>query len=135
MPNVELSRRVGLSATPCLERVKRLERDGFIKEYTAVLSPQRLQNALLVFVEITLVHTSPDVFKDFKKSVIDLPEVLECHLVSGNFDYLLKVRLPDMVAYRKLLGETLLMLPGVSGSRTFVVMEEVKETGNLPIPD
>ncbi|MET1257232.1 leucine-responsive transcriptional regulator Lrp [Aliikangiella maris] len=133
LPNVELSRRVGLSATPCLERVKRLERRGFIKGYTARVAPGKLNAALLVFVEIRLTRTSPDVFDDFKKSVIDLPQVLECHLVSGDFDYLIKARVADMVAYRNLLGETLLTLPGVSGSRTYVVMEEVKESNIIEI--
>ena len=131
--NVELARRVGLSPTPCLERVKRLETSGFISGYEAVLSPQKLQASLLVFVEIRLNHTSPDVFKDFKKAVIQLPQVLECHLVSGDFDYLVKSRVADMAAYRYLLGETLLTLPGVSASRTYVVMEEVKESRILPI--
>lgn len=135
MANVELSRRVGLSATPCLERVKRLEKQGYIKGYAAILSPELLQASLLVFVEIRLTRTSPDVFEEFKKSVIDLPQVLECHLVSGNFDYLVKARVADMTAYRKLLGETLLTLPGVSGSRTYVVMEEVKESFSIPIPE
>lgn len=134
LANVELSRRVGLSATPCLERVKRLEKNGFIKGYTAVLAPEKLHASLLVFVEIRLTRTSPDVFDEFKKSVIDLPQVLECHLVSGDFDYLVKARVADMMAYRNLLGETLLTLPGVSGSRTYVVMEEVKESGIIQIP-
>lgn len=134
LANVELSRRVGLSATPCLERVKRLEKKGYIKGYSAQVAPEKLNASLLVFVEITLIRTSPDVFNEFKKSVIDLPEVLECHLVSGNFDYLVKARVADMVAYRKLLGETLLKLPGVSGSRTYVVMEEVKESSIISIP-
>ena len=133
LANVELARRVGLSPTPCLERVKRLESSGFITGYEAVLSPQKLQASLLLFVEIRLNHTSPDVFKDFKKAVIELPQVLECHLVSGDFDYLVKARVADMVSYRVLLGETLLTLPGVSASRTYVVMEEVKETRALQI--
>jgi Lrp/AsnC family leucine-responsive transcriptional regulator len=133
LANVELARRVGLSPTPCLERVKRLETNGFIAGYEAILSPQKLQASLLVFVEIRLNHTSPGVFKAFKKAVIELPQVLECHLVSGDFDYLVKARVADMSAYRYLLGETLLTLPGVSASRTYVVMEEVKESRALPI--
>lgn len=134
MPNVELSRRVGLSATPCMERVRRLEGQGFIRGYAALVAPEKLEASLLVFVEIRLTRTSPAVFDDFKKSVIDLPQVLECHLVSGDFDYLVKARVADMVAYRNLLGETLLKLPGVSGSRTYVVMEEVKESCVIQIP-
>ena len=79
------------------------------------------------------MRTSPDVFAEFSEAVVVLPEVLECHLVSGNFDYLLKARVADMAAYRQLLGETLLTLPGVSDSRTYVVMEEVKEAQMLPL--
>lgn len=134
--NVELAKRVGLSATPCLERVKRLESNGFIEGYSAKLNPMKLAASLLVFVEIRLSRTSPDVFEEFKQAVTMLPTILECHLVSGDFDYLLKARVADMKAYRKLLGETLLMLPGVSASRSYMVMEEVKETSLLPInPD
>lgn len=134
LPNTELSKRVGLSPTPCLARVKRLESIGCIQAYTALVNPAYVNANLLVFVEIRLTRTSPDVFTDFRESVIKLPEVLECHLVSGDFDYLLKARVADMHAYRMLLGETLLRLPGVSASRTYVVMEEVKQTTCLHIP-
>jgi len=132
--NVELARRVHLSPTPCLERVKRLEKNNYINGYRTELNPQKLSASLLSFVEIKLNHTSKDVFKEFKKAVKLLPEILECHLVSGDFDYLLKTRVADMVAYRELLGDTLLTLPGVSSSRSYMVMEEVKESGLIPIP-
>lgn len=131
--NIELSKRVGLSPTPCLERVKRLEKEKYIKGYQAILNPQKLEAALLVLVEITLTKTSPDVFDDFSKAVHELDVIQECHLVSGNFDFLLKTRVADMVAYRELLGDTLLRLPSVSESRSYVVMEEVKSTNFLPI--
>jgi len=133
LSNVELSKRVGLSPTPCLERVKRLESEGYITGYRATLNPELLDAALLVFVEITLTKTSPDVFSDFSKAVQDLEVIQECHLVSGDFDFLLKTRVKDMAAYRELLGDTLLRLPAVSESRTYVVMEEVKSTNVLPI--
>jgi len=133
--NVELARRINLSPTPCAERVRSLEKDGFIKTYTAILEPRLLQAELLVFVEISLDRTSPGIFAEFKQEVVKLPEVLECHLVAGNFDYLIKSRVADMSAYRKLLGETLLTLPGVVDSRTYVVMEELKETQQLPVPE
>ena len=133
LSNTALSRRVNLSPTPCAERVKSLERRGLISGYSAHLNPHLLGLELLVFVEIDLIRTSPDVFDEFRQAVIKLPQVLECHLVSGNFDYLIKARVADMVAYRRLLGETLLTLPGVSGSRTYVVMEEVKESTKLAI--
>ena len=132
--NVELARRVHLSPTPCLERVKRLEKHGFIMGYHSRLNPQKLSASLLAFVEIKLNHTSRDVFRDFKDAVKERHEILECHLVSGDFDYLLKTRVADMSEYRELLGETLLMLPGVSSSRSYMVMEEVKESIEIPIP-
>ena len=133
LSNVELSKRVGLSPTPCLERVKRLEKENFITGYKAVLNPLKLDAALLVFVEITLTKTSPDVFDDFAKAVDDLDVIQECHLVSGDFDFLLKTRVKDMLAYRELLGDTLLRLPAVSESRTYVVMDEIKSSNMLPI--
>ena len=133
LSNVELSKRVGLSPTPCLERVKRLENEQYITGYKAMLNPHLLDAALLVLVEITLTKTSPDVFDDFSKAVRELDVIQECHLVSGNFDFLLKTRVKDMKAYRELLGDTLLRLPSVSESRTYVVMEEVKSSNLLPI--
>jgi len=133
LSNIDLSKQVGLSPTPCLERVKRLEADNFITGYVATLTPEYLDAALLVFVEITLTKTSPDVFDDFSKAVQHIDVIQECHLVSGDFDFLLKTRVKDMSAYRELLGETLLRLPSVSGSRTYVVMEEVKTNNVLPI--
>ncbi|QTH65257.1 leucine-responsive transcriptional regulator Lrp [Psychrosphaera ytuae] len=130
--NIDLSKKVGLSPTPCLERVRRLERTGVIEGYQAVLNAEAIGANMLVFVEITLEKTAQDVFSDFSKAVEKLDEILECHLVSGSFDYLLKTRVKNMASYRKLLGETLLKLPSVSASRTYVVMEEVKS--NRPIP-
>ncbi|SUP92808.1 leucine-responsive transcriptional regulator [Vibrio owensii] len=131
--NVELSKRVGLSPTPCLERVRRLERQGYITGYTALLNPQFLDASLLVFVESTLNRGAPDVFEQFNAAVQKLDDIQECHLVSGDFDYLLKTRVSDMGAYRRLLGDTLLRLPGVNDTRTYVVMEEVKQTNQLVI--
>ncbi|EKE77987.1 leucine-responsive transcriptional regulator Lrp [Gallaecimonas xiamenensis] len=133
LSNVELSRRVGLSPTPCLERVKRLERQGFIQGYTAIINPRYLGAALLVFVEVTLERTSSEVFDQFNLAVQKLDIIQECHLVSGDFDYLLKTRVADMSAYRELLGETLLRLPGVKETRTYVVMEEVKGVSKVLI--
>ncbi len=133
MSNIELSRKVGLSPTPCLERVRRLEAKNFIQDFRAILNPELMNASMLVYAEIRLAHTSPDVFNDFKQAVKELPHILECHLVSGDFDYLIKSRVKDMKAYRELLGESLLKLPGVSASRSYIVMEEVKEDTLLPI--
>jgi Lrp/AsnC family leucine-responsive transcriptional regulator len=131
--NVDLSKRVGLSPTPCLERVKRLEKQGVIEGYKAVVNAENVGASLLVFVEITLEKTAQDVFSEFSESVSSFDEILECHLVSGSFDYLLKTRVKNMASYRKLLGDTLLRLPSVSASRTYVVMEEVKTNTAIPI--
>ncbi len=131
--NVELARKIGLSPTPCLERVRRLEKQGFINGYHATVNPDKVGAAMLVFVEITLAKTSVDIFEEFSTAVKELDDIQECHLVSGNFDYLLKARVADMSSYRKLLGDVLLQLPGVSESRTYVVMEEVKQTTHIKI--
>ncbi|MEZ5555863.1 Lrp/AsnC ligand binding domain-containing protein [Haliea sp.] len=130
----ELARQVGLSTTPCKERIKRLEREGIIRGYQAILDPEQLDAGLVVFVQIRLSRTSQDIFEEFKRSAFELPEVQECYLVSGNFDYLIKARVADMNAYRAFLGETLLTLPGVQESTSYVVMEQVKETLALHIP-
>ena len=132
---VELGERVGLSTTPCMERVRRLEREKFILGYGARLNPQKLQANLLVFVEISLASKSASIFDDFRRAAIKLPHVLECHLVSGDFDYLIKARISEMASYRKLLGDILLRLPGVRESKSYIVMEEIKETLDLIVPD
>jgi Lrp/AsnC family transcriptional regulator, leucine-responsive regulatory protein len=131
--NVELAEKVGLSPTSIGERLKRLQRDGYIEGYGARLNPQMLGLGLLVFVEVLLDKTTPDVFERFAKAVRLAPEVLECHMVAGGFDYLVKARVADMSAYRRFLGESLLALPGVRESRTYAVMEEVKRDAPLPV--
>ncbi|HEY4199559.1 MAG TPA: Lrp/AsnC ligand binding domain-containing protein [Devosiaceae bacterium] len=131
--NAELAQRVGLPPTSTSDRVRRLQRQGFITGYGARLDPHLLGFDLLVFVEVLLDKTTPDVFDRFAQAVIKAPEVLECHMVAGGFDYLVKTRLPDMMAYRRFLGEVLLALPGVKETRTYAVMEEVKNDGPLPL--
>lgn len=129
----DLAEQVGLSVTPCGERVKRMEKEHVILGYHARLDPHALQLSLLVFVEIKLSAKSGVIFEKFKQEIIKLPSVLECHLVSGDFDYLVKARIPKMADYRKLLGDILLTLPGAQESRSYIVMEEVKETLSLPL--
>ncbi|GAA5525714.1 leucine-responsive regulatory protein [Microbulbifer aestuariivivens] len=129
----ELARQVGLTATPCVERVRRLESDGVIQGYTALINPEFLDAALVVFVQIRLNRSAQDAFEDFRNAVAALPEVQECYLVSGNFDYLIKARVADMSAYRKFYGETLLTLPEVQECTSYVVMEQVKETLEVPV--
>ncbi len=129
----DLSERVGLSATATAERMRRLTRDGYILGFRAELDPVKLGRGLLVFVEVLLDRTSPDVFDAFARQVKRAGEVLECHLVAGGFDYLIKARVRDMAAYRRFLAEVILPLPGVRETRTYAVMEEVKATQALPL--
>ena len=124
----ELAARVNLSTTPCSERVKRLERDGIITGYHARLNPALVNRNLLVFLEIKLSAKSGDVFDQVARNLIEIPEVLECHLISGEFDYLVKARLKEMTAYRRLLGDLLKKLPSSASSHSYIVMEEIKET-------
>lgn len=127
IPMTELAEKVGLSTTPVTERVRRLERENIISGYHARLNPHALGQSLLVFVEIKLRSKSGNIFEGFRREVSKIPQVLECHLVSGEYDYLIKLRLPDMSAYRDMLGNILLQLPAAAESRSYVVMEEVKE--------
>ena len=130
---VDLADKIGLSPTSTSERLKRLQREGFVSGFRAMLDPHRLGLELLVFVEVSLDKTTPDVFEKFGAAVRRAPEVLECHMVAGGFDYLVKTRVADMAAYRRFLGEILLALPGVKETRTYAVMEEVKSDGVLPV--
>ncbi|WP_179402597.1 Lrp/AsnC ligand binding domain-containing protein [Burkholderia guangdongensis] len=131
----DLAEQVGLTVTPCIERVRRMERDGVITGYHAHVDPSQLGAALLVFVEITLSHKSGNAFEQFRREVMKIDEVLECHLVSGDFDYLIKARIGEMADYRKLLGDILLQLPGAVQSKSYVVMEEIKETLTIAVDE
>lgn len=121
-----LAEKVGLSVSPVTERVRRLEQQGVIMYYQAQLNPAKLGLSLLVFVELKLHTKSGNTFDDFRREVRKIPQVLECYLISGEYDYLLKLRLSDMAAYREVLGNILLQLPATIESRSYIVMEEVK---------
>lgn len=130
---VELAEKIGLSPTATSERLKRLLRDGYVTGFRAMLDPAKLGRELLVFIEVGLDKTTADIFEKFAAAVRRAPEVLECHMVGGGFDYLVKTRVADMNAYRRFLGDVVLSLPGVKETRTYVVMEEVKSDGLLPV--
>ena len=134
MTNLKLAELVTLSPTATLARVSRLQRDGFISAYQAVLNPYQLDLGLIVFVEVLLDRTTPNVFEQFKAAVQVHTEILECHMVAGGFDYLIKTRMADMAAYRHFAGQVLWELPGVRETRTYPVMEEVKCSMRLPLP-
>ena len=131
--NQKLAEEVHLSPTAVLERVKRLSRESFILGYEARLNPAKLGAGLLVFVEVLLDRTVHDVMDNFKAAVQVRPEILEAHLVAGGFDYLLKTRVADMTAYREFIGSVIWTLPGVRETRTYAVMEEVKNTTQIPL--
>ena len=133
MTNAELAHRVGLAPTSMSDRFRRLQKHGYITGFGARLDPHKLGFGLLVFVEVLLDKTTPDVFAKFAEAARNSPQVLECHMVAGGFDYLLKTRLADMNTYRRFLGEVLLSFPGVRETRTYAVMEEVKSDGPLPL--
>ena len=127
----ELAECIGLSASACAERVRRLERDKVITGYHARVSPEAVGKALLVFVEIKLSTKSEEVFERVKQELLLVPEVMECHLLSGGFDYLVKFRLRGMAEYRQLLGSILKRLPVAAESHSYVVMEEIKDDLSL----
>ena len=133
LSNLKLAEQVALSPTAVLARVQRLHRGGYILGYEARLDPLKLGASMMVFVEVLLDRTTPNVFDAFKAAVQVYPEIMECHMVAGGFDYLIKIRLPDMAAYRAFAGSALWQLPGVRETRTYAVMEEVKNTTQLPL--
>jgi len=132
--NLKLADAIGLSPTAVLARVQRLTRDGYILGYEARLNPLLLGAGMLVFVEILLDRTTPNVFEQFKVAVQAQPAIMECHMVAGGFDYLLKTRSADMNDYRQFAGTVLWQLPGVRETRTYAVMEEVKNSTHLHLP-
>ena len=131
--NLKLAEEVHLSPTAVLERVKRLSRDGYILGYEARLNPDKLGAGMMVFIEVVLDRTTHDAMNNFKAAVQVRPEILECHLVAGGFDYLIKTRVANMQAYREFIGSVIWSLPGVRETRTYAVMEEVKNSTLLPI--
>jgi len=125
----ELASRVGLSKTPCQVRMRRLEDEGYITGYTALVDQSRLGRNHIAFVQVTLSNTSSKALANFNDAVRKIAAVEQCHMIAGGFDYLLKIRTRDMAAYRLVLGEEISALPHVQQTTTFVVMENVKDFG------
>lgn len=130
--NVNLAKKVNLSPSPCLDRVKRLETDGYIERYGAKLHASKLKFGMSAFIQITLDSTTSAIFDEFKEAISEIKEVAECHMVAGGFDYLVKIRIGDMEGYREVLGR-IVDLPGVTKNHTYVVIESIKEDMGLPI--
>lgn len=129
IPITDLARQLGMSKTPCGVRVKRLISEGFILGFKAILNPLKMDKNHVAFVEVKLHDTKESALQAFNTAVQAIPEIEQCHMIAGPFDYLLKVRTSDIVDYRRVLGERITSLPFVASSSTYVTMESVKEFG------
>ncbi len=130
---VELSRRVGLTKTPCAERVRRLEKSGVIRGYHAALDPEAIGVGHVVVVQVLLSSTTAHDLRRFNEAVLRIPEIESCLMIAGDFDYLLTVRTRDIHEYRRVMGERISELPCVKQTHTYVVMEVVKDERSLPL--
>jgi len=133
MSNADLAAAVGLSPAATSERLRRLQDDGFVLGFEAVLNPDKLAQGMLAFAEVSLQYGGLAVALSFKAAVKARQEIMECHEITGDFDYLIKARVPDMAAYRELIASVVCSLPAVGHVRTFVVLEEIKNTARIPI--
>ncbi|WP_439616025.1 Lrp/AsnC family transcriptional regulator [Shinella sp.] len=130
---LELANRVGLSPTGASQRVKRLFREGYIKAVRAILDPKKIGRGTVVFIQVRLDHTAPHIFERFSDAISKAPEVLECHMVIGGFDYLVKARIADMSLFQDFLERVILPLPGVRETHTYASVGDVKPDAVLPI--
>lgn len=131
LSNIKLAEAVNLSPTAALARVQKLTKDGFIVGYEAKLNPDLLNNSFVVFVEILLDKTTPNALDEFSHAVVHHPEIVECHMISGGFDFVVKIRCANMEAFRKISGQILWQLPGVKETRSYPVMEVIKESSQI----
>jgi DNA-binding Lrp family transcriptional regulator len=133
--NVDLADRVGLSPAPCLRRVQTLERAGVIRKYVALLNPQAVAQGVTLFVQISLDLQIGGRLESFEQRIMRRPEVLECYLMTGDSDYLLRVVVPDVAAYERFLKDALTMMEGVAGIKSSFALRQVKYSTALPLPD
>ena len=131
--NVDLARTVNLTPTPCLERVKRLENEGFIIGYVALLNPVKANAALCAYIEVQLNSSTTESIRRFNQEMLALEEVQECQMVAGGFDYLIKIRVADIQHYQRFLGGKLAAIEGISQTHTYVVIEDVKSETAIQI--
>ena len=132
LTNAELAARVNVSPATCHRRTQRLFEQGHITGVRAEIAPRSVGLGALVMVGVVLDRSTPESFAAFESAVLEIKDVLDCNLVAGDFDYLLKIRVRDMTDFNSLHGRTLIALPGVRQTRTFFVMKEVKENARLP---
>lgn len=131
--NIKLAEMVNLSPTAALARVQKLTKEGFILGYEARLDPVLLNNAFVVFVEIVIDKTTPNVFEVFTDAIRQIPEIVECHMISGGFDFVVKIRCANMDEFRRISGRVLWQLPGIKETRSYPVMEVIKETQHIKL--
>ena len=131
LTNAELAKKINVSPATCHRRTQRLFEDGYVQAVRAMVAPARVERGALVVVGVVLDRSTPESFADFEKAVARLKFVLDCHLVAGDFDYFLKIRVGDMADFNRIHGEKLIALPGVRQTRTFFVMKEVVD--NAPM--
>ncbi len=132
LTNAELAMRANVSAATCHRRTQRLFDDGYIAGVRAQIAPGAVGLGALVLVGVVLDRSTPESFAAFESAAVQIKDILDCHLVAGGFDYLLKIRVRDIADFNKLHGQKLIALPGVRQTRTFFVMKEVKDNGRLP---
>lgn len=133
LSNIKLAEEVNLSPTAALARVQKLTKDGYILGYEAKLNPDMLNRSFVVFVEILLDKTTPNVLESFSDAVMLYPQIIECHMISGGFDFVVKIRCANMEDFRKISGQVLWQLPGVKETRSYPVMEVIKESSQIDI--
>jgi len=131
LTNADLAEKVGVSPATCHRRTQRLFEDGYVRSVRAVIDPRRVDRGALVMVGVVLDRSTPESFSQFEEAARKLSFVLDCHLVAGDFDYFLKIRLRDMSEFNRLHGEQLIALPGVRQTRTFFVIKEVVDNAPL----
>jgi DNA-binding Lrp family transcriptional regulator len=132
--NLDLARRVGLSPSPCLRRVRELERSGLVRRHVTLLDPQALGLGVSVFIQVRLDRQVERCLETFEAAVLIRPEVMECYLMTGDSDYLLRVVVPDVPAFERFLVEHLTRVPGVANLRSSFALKQVKYTTALPLP-
>ena len=133
--NIDLAEAVGLSASPCLRRVRELEQTGVVKGYVALLNPSALGLSVSVFIQVRLERQVEEALETFEAAVLSRPEVMECYLMTGDSDYLLRVVVPDLPAYERFLMDSLTRLPGVANIRSSFALKQVKYRTALPLAD
>ncbi|WP_026941796.1 Lrp/AsnC ligand binding domain-containing protein [Hellea balneolensis] len=130
---IDLAGKVGLSKSPCLKRLRALEKERFIKGYRAELDADKISRGYLVYVQVKLSRTNREALQAFNSAVQDIKEIMCCDMMSGGYDYLLKVRTRNMHTYREFLGDVISVLPGIDQTSSFPVMEQVKEISHLVV--